>query len=132
MTIKEIYGCQYISSEELFPLQKWYNNLIDKNIDDLSIADVLKMIRQKVFMDIAISKSIEFLKRDPFAGELYEGQLLEKISQISDSEINKYHNELQQIVSIGLVQNEKYDWITEDEREEFRKVLNICNRKFKN
>ena len=47
MTLKEMYGCKYINSEEeLFPLQKWYNMLNDKKVEELSISDVLKMIRQ--------------------------------------------------------------------------------------
>ena len=29
--IKELYNCEYITSDkELYPLQKWYNKLIDK------------------------------------------------------------------------------------------------------
>ena len=133
MTLKEMYGCKYINTEtELFPLQKWYNMLLDKSVEELSISDVLKMIRQNEFIDIAIAKSIDFLKQNPFAGELYEGELFEKISHISDNEILKYHDDLQQIISRGLVQNETYDWITEDERREFRKMLNNCNQRIIN
>lgn len=119
-----MYGCKYINSEEeLFPLQKWYNQLIDKEVEELSISDVLKMIRQNEFLDIAVSKSIDILKQNPFAGELYEGELFEKIAYISDKDLGKYHSDLQQIISNGLVQNEIYDWITEDEREEFGNML---------
>lgn len=124
MTLKEMYGCKYINSEEeLFPLQKWYNQLIDKEVEELSISDVLRMIRQNEFLDIAVSKSIDFLKQNPFAGELYDGELFEKIAHISDKDLGKYHSDLQQIISNGLVQNEIYDWITEDEREEFGNML---------
>ena len=124
MTIKEIYGCKYINSkDELFPLQKWYNMLIDKNVEELSIADVLRMIRQNEFVEIAISKSIDILMQNTLAGELYEGELLEHISHICDKMIDKYSNALKQIVSNGWVQIEEYDWITENEREEFKKLL---------
>ena len=34
--IKELYNCEYITSDkELYPLQKWYNKLIDKSIDEI-------------------------------------------------------------------------------------------------
>lgn len=133
MTLKEMYGCKYINAEtELFPLQKWYNMLLDKSVEELSISDVLKMIRQNEFIDIAIAKSIDFLKQNPFAGELYEGELLDKISHINVDEILKHRNDLQQIISDGLTQNETYDWITEDEREEFRKLLNGFNQRILN
>lgn len=46
--IKEIYKCKYIVSDEaLYPLQKWYNQLIDKTVCEITIADVLRMLRQK-------------------------------------------------------------------------------------
>lgn len=49
--IKEIYDCDYIVSDtELYPLQKWYNDLIDKQINDINIMDILRMIRQKVLL----------------------------------------------------------------------------------
>ena len=51
--IKEIYNCvAIVSNEELYPLQKWYNQLIEKTIDEITIADVLKMIRQKEWLFI--------------------------------------------------------------------------------
>lgn len=51
--IKEIYNCvAIVSNEELYPLQKWYNQLIEKTIDEITIADVLKMIRQKEFTNL--------------------------------------------------------------------------------
>ena len=62
--IKEIYNCvAIVSNEELYPLQKWYNQLIEKTIDEITIADVLKMIRQKEFTNLAMSKAIYFCKR---------------------------------------------------------------------
>ena len=45
--IKDIYNCvTIISDEELYPLQKWYNQLIDKTISEITVADVLRMICQ--------------------------------------------------------------------------------------
>ena len=46
--IKDIYDCvAIISDKELYPLQKQYNQLIDKTIPEITVADVLRMIRQK-------------------------------------------------------------------------------------
>lgn len=43
--IKEIYDCAAIvSDEELYPLQKWYNQLIDKTIYEITVPDVLRNI----------------------------------------------------------------------------------------
>ena len=44
--IKEIYnGTSIVSNEELYPLQKWYNQLIEKTIAEITVADVLRMIK---------------------------------------------------------------------------------------
>ena len=80
--LKELYDCQYIiSDEDLYPLQKWYNKLIDKSINEINIADVLRMLRQKVFIKLAMSKAIELLRENIFVGELYDGELLKKLSE---------------------------------------------------
>ena len=80
--VKEIYDCvPIISDEELYPLQKWYNQLIDKTIHEITVADVLQMIRQKQFINLAMAKAIEFLKENVFVGELYDGEIFEKISE---------------------------------------------------
>lgn len=84
--IKEIYDCAAIvSDEELYPLQKWYNQLIDKTIYEITVPDVLRMIRQKQWIDLAMSKAINLLKDDVFAGESFDGELLEKVSELDGS-----------------------------------------------
>ncbi len=84
--VKEIYDCvPIISDEELYPLQKWYNQLIDKTIHEITVADVLQMIRQKQFINLAMAKAIEFLKENVFVGELYDGEIFEKISELDSS-----------------------------------------------
>ena len=63
--IKDIYDCvAIISDEELYPLQKWYNQLIDKTLSEITVADALRMIRQKQFINLAMSKAIKFLQDD--------------------------------------------------------------------
>ena len=46
--IKDLYSCSEINQEQLFPLQKWFNEVINKNYDELNLCDVLKMLRQKM------------------------------------------------------------------------------------
>ena len=52
-----------------------------------------------------------------------------KIS-LNDALICKYYGALQQSVSDGLAKNEEHDWLTEDERIEFRELLNVFRRDF--
>lgn len=55
--IKEIYDCAAIvSDEELYPLQKWYNQLIDKTIHEITVPDVLRNIMKEVVEKCALHK----------------------------------------------------------------------------
>ena len=57
--IKELFDCEYVVSDEaLYPLQEWYNSLIDKTISELTISDILRMLRQNVFTNLAMQKAV--------------------------------------------------------------------------
>ncbi|MDD3393473.1 MAG: contact-dependent growth inhibition system immunity protein [Anaerotignum sp.] len=128
--IKVIWKCSYIESEtELYPLQKWYNQLIDKKVSEIEISDVLRMIRQNEFIDIAIPKAVEFLKINPFVGEMYEGELLEKVSKLEKSVLIQYIQELRKVLESAFINNKTYEWMDEDERIDFEKVIDIFLKK---
>lgn len=78
--IKDIYKCNKVDENaNSSSLVKWYNNVIEKTYNELDIDDVLRMLRQKLFMDIAVKKSLTMLNNDIFIGEYYDGELLEHI-----------------------------------------------------
>lgn len=122
--IKDIWGCSYIESEtDLYPLQKWYNQLIDKKVSEIEVSDVLRMIRQNEFIDIAIPKAVKFLLENPFAGEMYEGELLEKMSNLERSVLKQYIQVLREVLEVALINNKTYEWLDEEERKDFEKVI---------
>lgn len=128
--IKEIYNCISITSnEELYPLQKWYNQLIEKTITEITVADVLRMVRQKEFTNLAMSKAISFLQEDVFAGESYEGELLEKVSEMDSSFLISYADDLKNIINNALVKSETRDWTYDGEEEEFKDMIDALSTK---
>lgn len=128
--IKEIYNCISITSnEELYPLQKWYNQLIEKTIAEITVADVLRMVRQKEFTNLAMSKAISFLQEDVFAGESYEGELLEKVSEMDSSFLISYADDLKNIINNALVKSETRDWTYDGEEEEFKDMIDALSTK---
>ena len=128
--IKEIYNCISITSnEELYPLQKWYNQLIEKTIAEITVADVLRMVRQKEFTNLAMSKAISFLQEDVFAGESYEGELLEKVSEMDSSFLISYADDLKNIIKNALVKSETRDWTYDGEAEEFKDMIDALSTK---
>lgn len=128
--IKELYDCEYIvSNEELYPLQKWYNKLIDKTINEITIADVLRMMRQNEFFNLAMEKAVEFLQDNVFAGETYDGELLKKISEMNTSFLVSHSTELKFILKDALDKSETHEWLYEGEREEFKEIVDTMVRK---
>lgn len=131
--IKDIYMCKPIEVDgELYPLQKWYNQLIDKKFIELEVSDITRMIRQKEFMDMAILKAIEYLKENPFIGEMYDGELLEKIFGINVDVLTNYTEEIKNILSNAIEKNNEYPWLEDEERIEFADKIKEFKNKIEN
>ena len=128
--IKDIYDCvAIISDEELYPLQKWYNQLIDKTLSEITVADVLRMIRQKQFINPAMSKAIKFLQDDVFIGESYDGEMLEKISEMDSSFLMSYTEDLKSITKDALEKSVIHEWSYDGEKDEFKEIVNVIAKK---
>ena len=128
--IKDIYDCvAIISQEELYPLEKWYNQLIDKTIFEITVEDVIRMIRQKQFISLAMSKAIKFLQNDVFIGEAYDGEMLEKISEMDSSLLISYVDDLKNIVQNALDKSVTHEWSYNGEEDEFKKIVNSITEK---
>lgn len=128
--IKEIYDCvAIISDEELYPLQKWYNQLIDKTPSEITVADVLRMIRQKQFINLAMSKAIKFLQDDVFIGETYDGEMLEKISEMDSSCLMPYADDLRNIIKNALEKSVIHEWSYDGEEDDFKKIVSVIAKK---
>ena len=128
--IKDIYNCvTIISDEELYPLQKWYNQLIDKTISEITVADVLRMIRQKQFINLAMSKAIKFLQDNVFIGESYDGEMLEKISGMDSSFLISYTDDLKNIIKNALEKSVIHEWSYDGEEDEFKEIINAIEKK---
>ena len=128
--IKDIYDCAtIISDKELYPLQKWYNQLIDKTLSEITVADVLRMIRQKQFINLAMSKAIKFLQDDVFIGESYDGEMLEKISEMDSSFLMSYTEDLKSITKNALEKSVIHEWSYDGEKDEFKETVNAIEKK---
>ena len=130
--IKEIYGCkQIVSPEPLYPLQEWHNLLIEKTVDEITVADVARMLRQNELVDLALSKAIDFLKQDLFAGELFEGELLETLSEKDAIILNPVADDLKNIVKNAAEKQLRHEWLYDGEEDEFQEIINAIMAKIK-
>ena len=110
-------------------MQKWYNQLIEKTIAEITVADVLRMVRQKEFTNLAMSKAINFLQEDVFVGESYEGELFEKVSEMDSSFLISYADDLKNIINNALVKSKTRDWTYDGEEEEFKDMIDTLSKK---
>lgn len=63
-------------------LDEWFASILDIKIDELSIFDISRSIRQDVFLEYVLPRAEAFLNEDPLAGD-YDGQLLYDISMLA-------------------------------------------------
>jgi hypothetical protein len=63
-------------------LEDWYERLYRVPFDRFSIEDLARATRQKLFPEYIVPYVLEFLKKEPLAGELYEGELLNSLTYV--------------------------------------------------
>ena len=64
-------------------LDDWFYSILDIPIDEFSIFDISRSIRQDVFLEYVLPRAEFFLNEDPLAGD-YDGQLLYDISMLAE------------------------------------------------
>lgn len=67
-------------------LDEWFYSILDIPIDELSIFDISRSIRQDVFLEYVLPRAEVFLYEDPLAGD-YDGQLLYDISMLTEAQL---------------------------------------------
>lgn len=58
LKIRDIYQLPKEEVQVTYALDEWYNNLINKDSTELDIIDLSRMIRQNIFIELAIDKSL--------------------------------------------------------------------------
>ena len=78
--IKDLYNCKKLSGDD--PLVTWHNQVMEKKVYELSISDVARCIRQNLFLESAYEMLLVYLLHNPYAGDVYEGELMDKAGEI--------------------------------------------------
>ncbi|WP_312999077.1 contact-dependent growth inhibition system immunity protein [Leclercia sp.] len=78
-------------------LDEWFSRVLDVPVDQLTVGDVAKAIRQDIFLDEVLPKAESILKTDPLAGEYYDGELISSIATLRPDEIKSALSSLQRI-----------------------------------
>ena len=120
--IREIYNCEKIEGND--PLVQWYNAVIEKHVDELTISDVARCIRQNIFIESAYEVLLAYLLQNPYEGDVYEGELMDKAGKVDKNIIIKYKETILEIINIAQEFIKTYDWICEEDKEEYMDAVN--------
>ncbi len=85
---KAIYQLKGINLEELkgtSPLDLWFNEMVRKKVDDLTLKDISHMLRQEIYLDIAMPCAYDRIRDNPLCGEMYDGQLSELLLRVLEN-----------------------------------------------
>lgn len=111
-----------------YGLEVWFHSLLKKRIGELNVNDICIMLRQGILIEeIALDKAIEFIKKDPLAGNIFDGEILEMINRVP---LEKYiHKEdfVRDLASILMDIKDnltRFEWICEDDMKSYGSILN--------
>lgn len=78
-------------------LDEWFSDILDVPLENLSVGDLARAIRQDLFLAEILPKAEIILKQDPLAGEDYDGQLISSIATLTTYEIKEILPSLRKI-----------------------------------
>lgn len=98
--------------------------MIIKCIDELTCEDIAHMLRQRVFLDIAVPCAWEKIINDPFCGEMYDGELIKLLTEVLSN-----HSQDQDMISYNIFKQliaqkiEEHEWYDSIEKGDFQKIV---------
>ncbi|TYV78366.1 hypothetical protein FZ045_05350 [Listeria monocytogenes] len=117
--IKDIYHIDDSFSIDNEKYNKWLKSLLNKTRGKITENDVYTMLLQQELEGLAIEKAIEFIKINPLAGEMWDGQFLEQLAGISADKLVAYKDDLQKLIPYMDNKINEILWDFETEKEEF-------------
>lgn len=133
---KEEYEAVKVNAHHFsdMPLPVWYLECTEKCLSDLSDFDLIRCIRQKVFISLATFEIIERMneKNTPFYADIDSLELMEKLSSVSSEILSTHKDKL-----IAIIENiEKKNlidsadvWMFDEQKETYEAYIDKIKRK---
>ncbi|WP_276979351.1 contact-dependent growth inhibition system immunity protein [Johnsonella ignava] len=121
LKIKDIYNIRYDPASfseydrQTSPMPEWYEKVIYKTIEELTVFDIWRMFMQERFVDTAVKRAIVYLKEDPFCSEIIDGDIMKFVSEVNIEFVKDFKEELLGIIANARKLKDEYDWMTEDD-----------------
>lgn len=131
--LKELYDYDMITEEGGIEIaNEWFNALMEKTVYELTLADICRMLRQKIFSVVAIGRAIEILNDDLFAGDLYEGQLLVSLCNAKEKYLSKRYDDVEPILDKAIRLALSNKWHDDEVRKDYIESAVGLKEKIKN
>ncbi|HFK5651411.1 TPA: contact-dependent growth inhibition system immunity protein [Enterobacter cloacae] len=125
ITFRKLIGNINVTKEpdQQSPLELWFERIIDVPIEELTVEDLCRTIRQKLCIDQLMPRVLEVLTEEPLAGEYYDGELITALSTIKAEDLRGQKNTFIQIRQ--LINQLSPSDINDDLRKDILKINQI-------
>ena len=131
--IKELYNCDKLKGDDSLVI--WYNQVIEKTADELTVSDVARCIRQNLFLETAYEMLMVYLLQNPYEGDVYEGELIDKACEIDLKYLLGHRDTISEIISRARQFIKTNEWDCEEDKIEFEESINtlegLINKDYK-
>ena len=124
--IKDIYNCKKLEGYDSLVI--WHNQVIEKPISELTVADVARCIRQNLFLDAAYEMLLVYLLYNPYEGDLYEGELMDKACEMSQDFVNSHKKIILEIIEKANNFCKTHEWECNEDRDEYLEAVNKLSK----
>ena len=135
LEIKDIYNITYDPASvseydrQRSPMPEWYEKVIYKTIEELTVFDIWRMFMQELFVDTAVKRAIVYLKEDPFCTEINDGDIMRYLSKVDIELVKDFKEELLGIIENARKLKDEYDCMTEDDKIRYTAVIDSFEKK---
>ena len=125
ITFRKLIGNINVTKEpdQQSPLELWFERIIDVPLEELSVEDLCRAVRQELFIDQLMPRVLEVLTEEPLAGEYYDGELIAALSTIKGNDLKDQKGTFAQIKQ--LINQISPSDINDDLRKDIVKINQI-------
>ncbi|EMO7189613.1 hypothetical protein RI834_004546 [Pluralibacter gergoviae] len=125
MTFRKLIGKFDVTKvhEQQSPLVQWFEQVIDTPLNELSVEDLCRAIRQELYIDQLMPRVLDVMQNDPLAGEYYDGELIAALSTVKEKDLKDQKSIFIQIQKI--INNLSPTDVNDDLRKDILKINKI-------
>ncbi|AIQ99801.1 hypothetical protein RJ490_004810 [Pluralibacter gergoviae] len=125
MTFRKLIGKFDVTKvhEQQSPLEQWFEQVIDTPLNELSVEDLCRAIRQELYIDQLMPRVLDVMQNDPLAGEYYDGELIAALSTVKEKDLKDQKSIFIQIQKI--INNLSPTDVNDDLRKDILKINKI-------